>query len=172
MGEAEPQGQLDGWSGEENIMSDANQNVPVRRSLFGEVDPFRDFFDSPWQLSRLFRDRRPFGAEGDAFVPAMDLHETADGYAVTVELPGTKKDDVSVECHEHLLTIKGEKQSEREEKDEHRHYTERTFGRFSRSVRLPSDASDQVRALFKDGVLTVEIPKAEERKPRVVNIEG
>ena len=65
-----------------------------------------------------------------------------------------------------------EKRSEREEKDEHRHYTERSYGSFSRSVRLPADASDDVAAKFKDGVLTIEIPKVAEKKPRTVSIQS
>ena len=148
-----------------------DQNVPARRSLFG-VDPFRDFFDQPLRLSRVFD--RPFGAlsEGVNWSPAMDVQESKDAYVATVELPGAKKEDITIECHENVLTIKGEKKSEREEHDEHRHYTERTYGSFSRSLRLPADAADDVKASFKDGVLTVEIPKAAERKPRAVAIES
>jgi HSP20 family protein len=102
----------------------------------------------------------------------MDIVEGSDHYTITVELPGASKDDVTVECHENLLTIKGEKRSEREEDEGHHHYTERTYGRFSRSVRLPSDAAEDVEATFKDGVLNVEIPKIEARKPRTVVIGG
>jgi HSP20 family protein len=118
--------------------------------------------------------RRPFGETGgiERWAPAMDLSETDEGYSVTLELPGTNAGDIDVECHENMLTVKGEKRSEREEKDEHRYYTERSFGSFSRSVRLPSDAADDVSAKFHDGVLTIEIPKAEERKPRAVAIKS
>ena len=104
--------------------------------------------------------------------PAMDLSETDAGYTVTIEVPGTKAEDIHVECLEHRLTVKGEKRSEREEEDEHRHYTERTFGSFSRSVSLPRDASDDVNAKFSDGVLTIEVPKIEEKKPRTVAIKS
>ncbi|MBW2228936.1 MAG: Hsp20/alpha crystallin family protein [Deltaproteobacteria bacterium] len=153
-------------------MRDERRELPVRRSLFGEIDPFRDFFDSRRGLARLFREDWPEIGRSAGFAPAMDVHETEAGYAVTVELPGMKKEDVTVECREHLLTVKGEKRSEREEKDEHRHYTERSFGRFSRSVRLPSDAGDDVKARFDAGVLTIDIPKEEEHKPQVVHIES
>ena len=147
--------------------------VPVRRSVFSEADPFRDFFEQPVWLSRFFD--RPVGASvrgAAGFAPALDVKETKDAYVVTIELPGTKKDDISVECHDNVLTVKGEKRSEIEEKDEHRHYTERTYGSFSRSLTLPGDASNDVKAKFQDGVLTLTIPKAEERKPRVVRIES
>ena len=147
---------------------------PVQRTSFSETDPFRDFFEQPLWLSRFFD--RPLGAAARAgvtgFAPALDVKETKDNYQVTVELPGAKKDDISVECHDNVLTIKGEKRSEHEEKDEHRHYTERSYGSFSRTLTLPGDASNDVRASFRDGVLTLTIPKAEERKPRVVRIDS
>jgi len=106
------------------------------------------------------------------WAPAMDIVENDESYAITIELAGARKDDVTIECHDNMLTIKGEKHSEREEKDEHRHYKERSFGSFSRSIRLPADASDDVKATFRDGVLTVEIPKVEAKKPRSVSIDG
>ena len=144
-------------------------------SHVAEFDPFRDWFRSPFstRLSRLLREPLAEGEGVALWSPAVDLSESKDGYAITVELPGTKKEDVHVECHENLLTIHGEKRNEREEKDEHRHYIERSYGSFSRSFRLPNDASeDQVKAIFKDGILTVEIPKVEERKPKTVSISS
>jgi len=153
-------------------MSKAASDAPARRAAAGEVDPFlRDFFDNPVRWPSLFRGGDPERSLA-RWAPAMDLSETKDGYAITVELAGTKPEDIQIECHEHQLTIKGEKRSEREEKDEHRHYTERTFGSFSRSIRLPPDASDEVKAKFNEGVLTVDVPKVEEKKPRSVAIES
>ncbi len=146
--------------------------VPAIRSLFSDADPFRDFFDQPLWLSRFFDRPGVAPARGEVFAPALDVHETKDAYVVAVELAGAQKDDISIECHDSVLTIKGEKRTEREEKDEHRHYTERTFGSFIRSLRLPGDASDDVRAKFRDGVLTVEIPKVEARKPKIVAIDS
>lgn len=146
--------------------------VPALTRLFSEIDPFRDFFDRPLWASRLFD--RPFGgaSAGTIWAPAMDVTETRDAYVVTLELAGTSKDDISIECHEGVLTIRGEKKNEREERDEHRHYTERTFGSFSRTLRLPADASDEVKATFREGVLTVSIQKVAERKPKVVSIDS
>ena len=142
-----------------------------RRSPLSELDPFRELLDRPFGFSRLLEG--PLGARPQQFdwAPAMDVHESSDAYVVTVELPGTKKDDISIEAHDNVLTIKGEKKSEREESNEHRHYRERSYGSFSRSLRLPADATDDVKASFRDGVLTVSIPKAAERKPRVVSID-
>ena len=145
-------------------------SVLARRNI-ADVDPFfRDFFDSSARWPSLFRS---VGAEPVArWAPAMDLTETEEGYAIAVELPGTKAEDVDVEYHENLLTVKGQKRSEREEKDEHHHYKERTFGSFSRTVRLPPDAAEDVKARFADGVLTIEVPKEEQTKPRVVAIDS
>ena len=146
--------------------------APALRRLLSEVDPFRDFFDRPlWASRGLDLPAGPTGA-GRPWAPAMDVTEASDAYVVTLELPGTTKEDISIECHDDVLTVRGEKKSEREEQDEHRHYTERTFGVFSRSLRLPADASEDVHATFRDGVLTVVIPKVAVRGPRVVPIES
>ena len=81
------------------------------------------------------------------FAPAVDITEDDDHYTVTAELPGAKKEDVTVELHEGMLTIRGEKKSEREEKDEQRRHVERRFGSFSRSFSLPANAdADAIKA--------------------------
>lgn len=147
-------------------MSETNENLPVRRSVW-DVDPFRDLFRSPLRARELLSETRE-----RSWAPAMDISESKDAYAVTLELAGADKDDVTVECHDNVLTVKGEKRDERVEKGEHRHYVERTYGSFTRSFRLPADASDDIKASFRDGVLTVEIAKHEERKPKVVSIDA
>jgi HSP20 family protein len=102
----------------------------------------------------------------------MDISEDDDHYVITVELAGAKKDDVTIEVHEDVVTIRGEKRSEREEKEEQRRYVERTYGSFSRSFSLPGNANaDAIRASFADGVLTVEIPKREEKKPKTISVK-
>ena len=150
-------------------MSERTRESLVPRNFFGELDPFRDLFRSPVRWSRPF----PGGVDEVArWAPPIDIAESADGYTISVELPGTKKEDVEVECHDNLLTIKGEKRNEREVDEAHRHHAERSYGSFNRSVRLPQDASGDIKARFGDGVLTIEIPKAEERKPRSVPIQS
>ena len=115
----------------------------------------------------------PWGNQRESlWSPAVDVAESGDGYVVTVELAGANKDDISIECHDNVLTIKGEKHDEREEKDEHRHYVERSYGSFTRSFRMPPDASDDIAASFRDGVLTVQVKKHAEKKPKVVAIES
>jgi HSP20 family protein len=149
-------------------MTENNDTPVVRRSVWDDLDPFRDFFRAPVR-ARLAGN--PWGdVPQRSWSPAMDIAESENGYVVTVELPGASKDDISVESHDHVLTIKGEKRDEREEKDEHRHFLERSYGSFTRSFRMPPDASDGVEASFREGVLTVEVAKQEDKKPRVVAI--
>jgi HSP20 family protein len=145
--------------------------LPAWRSpVFGDLG----LFPRGWLMDDLFRDWLPAGRRQQAAcVPAMDVSENDKHYAITVEVPGVAKDDVHVEVHEGMLTIRGEKKSEREEKDERRRYVERSYGAFSRSFSLPADADeDRVEASFKDGVLTVTIPKTAESKPQTVAIKG
>ena len=136
-----------------------------------DVWPFREFPGS--RLARLL-DEFPGGRTWPGrFGPPTNIAEDDDKYIVTVELAGGKKDDVTVEMHEHVLTIRGEKKSEREERKEQNRYVERTYGSFSRSFTLPANAdASRVSASFKDGVLTVEIPKSEAAKPKVISIKS
>jgi len=116
-----------------------------------------------------------FGARArrGQLAPAIDVSEDDANYVVTVELPGAKKEDVTIECHDRVLTIRGEKKSEREEKKEKTRYIERSFGAFSRSFTLPPSADpDRVQANFKDGILTITIAKSEEAKPKVISIKS
>jgi len=153
-------------------MTEKRSNQPVRVDPWGEVDLFRDW-NRPFGMSRLMREAFGGRDTGSSWLPPVDISESDDQYSISVEIPGAKKEDVTVECHDNVLTIKGEKNSEREEKEEHRHYVERSYGSFSRAFTLPSDAAgDRVKATFRDGVLSVEVPKAEARKPKVVDIKS
>ena len=140
---------------------------------FARWDPFRALM-GPGRLSRLMEEmlggERPF-ARGE-LVPALDLHETDSEYVVTVELPGVRKEDVSVEMTEGVLTVRGERKSEREEKKERSRWVERSYGSFSRSFTLPANATpDRIDASYKDGILTLRIGKREETKPKTIAIK-
>jgi HSP20 family protein len=116
-----------------------------------------------------------FGRTDDAsarrWVPAMDLVETDDHLVLRADLPGLEQDDVNVEIKDGVLTLSGERRSEREQKTEGFHRVERAFGSFSRSLTLPQGVdADKVAAEFDKGVLEVRIPKPEERKPHKVAI--
>jgi HSP20 family protein len=115
----------------------------------------------------------PRVSSADLSIPAIDIAESDKAYVVTAELAGCKPEDVSVEVHEGVLSIRGEKKSERSEETEQSRWTERSFGSFHRSFRLAPDASqDQIDASFKNGVLTVKIEKTEENKPKVVRVKS
>jgi HSP20 family protein len=159
-------------------MSEKEKRAVSRWDPFGELEPFfgwsglRDVGSS--RLARMMEEM--FGVaptRAGGIVPALEVSEDEKQYTVSVELPGARREDVTIECQEGVLTIRGEKKSEREEKKEQRRWVERRYGSFSRSFSLPANAlEDQVKATLKDGVLTLVIPKREEAKPRVVNIQG
>ena len=136
-------------------------------------DPFRDFdLLGPWSPFRHLNTPSSGDLAAARWSPSVDIAESDGQFVVTVELAGASKDDVHVEVHEGVLTIRGEKRSEREESDEKRRYIERTFGSFTRSFTLPSNADgDRVEAGFKDGVLTVEIAKRGEDKPKAIAVK-
>jgi HSP20 family protein len=88
-----------------------------------------------------------------------------------VELPGVNKDDVSVEVKDNVLTLRGERLLDPEIKDEHYYRKERSFGKFNRSFSLQEPIKpDLIKAGFKDGVLTVEVPRSEEEKPKQITV--
>lgn len=101
--------------------------------------------------------------ERDAILPSIDLRETGTEFVVEAELPGIEEKDISVTLNNGLLTLKGEKKSEREEKEDDYHLTERSFGSFQRSFQI-GDAvdADKVKAAFDKGVLKVTLPKRQE----------
>lgn len=137
---------------------------------FGERGLLRPWAPFGRLLDELWSERLPTAAR---WSPSVDVSENDDAYVVTAELPGAKREDVSIELHGDVLSIRGEKRSEREEKNERRHLVERCFGSFERSFTLPANADgDRVAATFKDGVLTVTIPKSEAQKPRQVDIKS
>ncbi len=134
-------------------------------SLHQEVGRlFGSFFDS--------QTARP--ANGSAlrrWVPATDLTEEGEHYVLRVDLPGVKDDDVKVELDHHVLTISGQRGSENEQRGDGYRRVERSFGSFSRSLRLPDGVDpEQIHASFGRGVLEVTIPKPEQRRPHRVAI--
>jgi len=98
--------------------------------------------------------------------PASEASSSADAYRITVELPGVAEEDISLDAHEGVLTLKGEKKTQREEKGETWYFSERQYGAFSRSFRLPNDAdAGKIGAVLKDGVLTISVPKMKPDAP-------
>jgi HSP20 family protein len=105
--------------------------------------------------------------------PALDVSETKDALVVKVEVPGMDPGDIQLSLHENTLTIKGEKKHEKEEKSEHVYRAERSYGAFARAIRLPASVdSEKVAASFKNGLLTVTLPKAPAAKGSVIPIKA
>lgn len=103
--------------------------------------------------------------------PALDVHDDKDAFTVTLEAPGLKKEDFEISFHDGVLSIAGERKEEKETKERNCFRRERFFGRFSRSVSLPTDVkTDKIGATYKDGVLIVSLPKAEEAKPKQIEV--
>jgi len=107
------------------------------------------------------------------WAPTLDLSETKDALVVKVEIPGMDPKDIQVSLQENLLTIKGEKKQEKEDKDERYHRVERSYGAFTRSVRLPVGVDgSKVDAKFKNGLLTVTLPKTLGAKGTMIPIKA
>lgn len=106
------------------------------------------------------------------WMPAVDVAEHEEEYQVKVELPGISKEDVNITMQENILTIRGEKKQEKESKGSSYHHVERSYGSFQRSFTLPTSVKhDKVEAAFNDGLLTVTLPKAEEAKPKQIDVK-
>ena len=161
-------------------MAEKREGQIARRDPFAELADWRPLFGrdlwSPFfgrEGRSLLEDVWGRGAAGGRVAPSVDISEDDSEFIVTAELPGTRPEDVTVELEDDVLTIRGEKRSEREEKKEKRRFVERSYGTFSRSFTLPANADpERVSAAFKDGVLTVHIGKRPETKPRVVDIQS
>jgi HSP20 family protein len=137
----------------------------------------------PRTLGRLERDfgrfvEGMFGEEDrwmsleGAFVPTINVAENAEGVEVTVELPGMKPEDFTVEVKNGALWIAGEKKEELEEKGKTFHRVERSYGEFRRVIPLPATvAEDKVAAEYKSGVLKISLPKTAEARPRKVEVK-
>lgn len=140
-------------------------------------DPFSEMVTLRQAMDRLFEDSfvspltlRPFN--GEAPGPALDVHETADELVVTAALPGLQAEDVDITITGQTLSIRGEfKADEKIDRDQYL-YRERRYGTFHRQLQLPVRVQgDATTATFEDGVLTLHIPKAEEVKPRQIQVK-
>jgi HSP20 family protein len=104
---------------------------------------------------------------------AVDMYQTDNDIVVKAALPGIKADEVQINVHGDVLTIKGEVKHEEEKKDKAWHIREHRWGAFERSVRLPADVvSDKAKADFENGILTITLPKSEEVKPKTITIKA
>jgi HSP20 family protein len=140
-------------------------------------DPFHDVLSLREAMSQLMEESfvRPTAATGNGrqYMPALDLSETQESYVVEAVLPGLQPEDVEVTVENNQLTIKGETRRETEDTQRTYHRVERSFGAFQRTIGLPTTVkADAIQASLENGVLRLEIPKAEEIKPRKISVMG
>jgi HSP20 family protein len=141
-------------------------------------DPFSDMLSLRDTVDRLFDERlfRPLAwraAEGDGLMPALDVRQNPDELIVEVALPGVQPDDVDITITGQTLVIRGEMKAEERDEGDSYLYRERRSGSFHRQLQLPVRvAGDSAEATFEHGVLTLRIPKAEEVKPRQIQVKA
>jgi HSP20 family protein len=164
-------------------MAETQTKVPVKQqeSQPGRMTEWRPFESLRREMDRLFDDfqlgswRSPFGrslldtepfGRGEAALiraPAVDVDEHDKAYEITAELPGMDESNIDVKFSDGVLSIRGEKREEKEEKKKDRYLSERRYGSFQRSFRVPDSVdADKIEANFKNGVLTVTLPKMPE----------
>ncbi len=143
-----------------------------------EWRPFREVTRLRREMDRLFEDffgpgRRAFKPLVEEFAPAVDVEETADKVTVKAEVPGMEAKDIDISLTGDVLTLKGEKKAEREEKGKNFHLVERSYGSFSRALKLPAPVNaDKIEATYKSGVLTITCPKKEVAKPKAIAVKA
>jgi HSP20 family protein len=145
------------------------QHPEVAWPVFGRLSSLRDeierLFESP--LAEFAGDSRLLSG----WTPALDVFEDKDNVIVKAELPGMKKDEIEVSLHDGTLSISGERKSENKFENAEVYRAERFVGRFQRSISLPTPvASDKVSAQYKDGILSITLPKTEEAKPKHIEV--
>jgi HSP20 family protein len=145
-------------------------------------DPFQDLRSAQDELDQMspmlahalglhVRQQGNDRATTTAWVPALDISERKDAYLVTVELPGVEPDDLQITMEDGLLTIQGERQFAQESSEQQFHRVERRYGAFRRSITLPAQVqAEQIEASFENGVLQIVVPKAEEAKPKRIQV--
>ena len=140
-------------------------------------EPAREMMTLREAMDRLFDDAftRPFSIMGEhgGSSPAIDMYQTDGEVVVKASLPGIKADEVQINVTGEILTIKGETKQEEEKKDKSWHMREQRWGAFERSVMLPTGVnSDQAKADFKNGILTITLPKSEQAKSKTITIQS
>jgi HSP20 family protein len=138
---------------------------------FGRLSNLRDELDTLFELPFWSN----FGRQSQLFsgwTPALDLYQNSDSVVALLELPGMRKEDIEISLHDGMLTIGGERRSQTQEGDQAER-SERYVGKFRRSITLPTRVdANKVSANYKDGILTVTLPKAEEAKPKQIEVNA
>lgn len=136
---------------------------------YGRLSTLRDEIDRLFQapLDELTRASQLLSG----WTPSLDVYQEKDNLVVKAELPGMKREDIEVSLHDGSLSISGERKAQEKYHDAEVYRAERFVGRFQRTVSLPVPvAPDKIKAQYKDGILTVTLPKTEESKPRQIAV--
>ncbi len=144
--------------------------IPYRRS--GLPDIFQEMDELTRGLWPELTSRDVTTGSGMEWCPRLDVTETEKNVEVKTELPGMERKDIDITLDRGLLVIKGEKREEKEKKEHYYHLVERRYGSFCRTIRLPAEVKEEkIEATFKDGVLTVTLPKIEAEIKRITHID-
>lgn len=142
-----------------------------------KLNPVRDMFSFRNRINHMFDDvfypinRDEVEFSMGSWNPVVDVYDNDDSIVIKAELPGIDKEGIEIDVKDRVLTLKGERSSESEVKDDNYYRRERSFGKFERAFTLPADVDpDKIKADYKDGVLKIDIPKPEEKKPRQITI--
>lgn len=150
-------------------MTTLTRFVPLRSS-WPDVAVLQD------RLNSIFQEfSRPDAetAEGVGFIPAVDIYEDQQKLALKIEVPGIKQEDLDIRVENQILTVKGERKFESEEKEENFHRIERRFGSFQRTFTLPQTVdTDAVTASYDAGVLSITVAKKPEAKPKQIKVQA
>jgi HSP20 family protein len=140
-----------------------------------ERDPFRDIQSEMNRLFDNFLGRPTATATGTGsrvWVPVVDMYDTNDELVLNFELPGVREKDISLSITGDVLTVKGERQFDQQLNGDNYFHAERAYGKFERSIHLPMPVqAGQVKATYRDGMLEVSLPKAEEVRPKEIKID-
>ena len=134
-------------------------------------DPFQDLLAIQDEMNQVFGRARQGQGGGRVWAPALDISERKDAYLVTVELPGVEADDLEITLEDGLLTIQGERHFAHDSSEQQFHRVERRYGAFRRSITLPAHVmAEGIQASADNGVLQILVPKAEEAKPKRIQV--
>jgi HSP20 family protein len=145
-------------------------------TLLTRWEPFREFATLQDRMTRLLNEQLPsMGSEesltAGSFVPPVDVYEDEHSIQLKMEVPGIDEKDIDIRLDNNLLTVRGERKFEKEEKEENFHRIERRYGSFSRSFTLPNTVnSEDVKADYNNGVLKVRLAKRAEAKPKQIKV--
>jgi HSP20 family protein len=161
--------------------NDTDGTLPRRSDMtLVRWDPFRELEDMSERLNRVFS--RPSLRNNNSnsketltvadWMPTVDISETEGEFLLKAELPEVRKDDVKVTVENGVLTLQGERRQEKEDKGKRFHRVERSYGSFVRSFSLPESVDESgVKAEYKDGVLSLHLPKSEKVKPKAIEVK-